>query len=293
MTILEILEPEGEEELLTLRLIPLEGPLFTFPSFPYPLETLSLRIPALSIPVNPAPAEPEPAPPPEPPVPESPTPEGPAWSSYPPFPDSPPPAGMPTASLREIRERSRSLWEAGQVVEALVELRRNERDHPAGLGLRTLRRNLERALGLEAEPDEKYAPRLLLIPALVFCLLLAALSFGLPTLISGSRRPLGRLPKRLFRLIGLFLIAAALFCLVRLNNDRRLSLRYRGENPPRQALAREAPVYRVPDERGSETVPFGEGRSLLVYEIREDWAYAESQAEGRTGWMKTGTYLIY
>jgi hypothetical protein len=307
MSILEVLEPQGEEELLSLRLIPLEGPLFSFPSFLYPLETLSLRVPALSIPVNPAPAEPAPAPPP-PPGPESPGPEipgsespaseGPApessgRSGYPPFPDSPPPAGIWAASFREIRERSRSLWEAGRAVEALAELRRNERDHPAGLGLRRLRRDLEGALGLEAEPDENYAPRLLLIPVIALCLLLAALCLGLPLLRSGSRNPLKRLPTRLLRWGSLVLIAAALFCLLRLNKERPFSLRYREENPPRQALARDAPLYRVPDERGSETAPFGEGRSLLVYEIREDWAYAESPAEGRAGWMKTGTYLVY
>jgi hypothetical protein len=303
MAILEVLAPEGEGELLVLRVIPLEGPRFTFPAFSFPLGTQSLRAPSLSIPVNPAPAEPSPkslateSPTPENPLPGDPSPDLPARAPYPPFPDSAPPAGILAGLGREIRERSRALWEEGQVVEALAELRRNERDHPAGLSLRRLRRDLERSLGLEAEPDERYSPRPLLIPGLVLSLLLAALCLTLPPGLLRPRISQESPPKRrsgaLLRALSLFFSVAALFCLFRLIFDRRPSLNYRGGNPPRQALAREAPVHRVPDDRGTEIARFSEGQGLLVYEIREGWAYAESPVNGRAGWIRTGTYLIY
>jgi hypothetical protein len=295
MAIMEVLAPQGDDELLALRLIPLEGPFFSLPAFPYPLGTRTLQVPALRIPVRPAPQE-ESAP-----LGES-APQGedaafreeaayPEGLGFPPFPPGP-------EAGREIQQRSRALWEQGLRVEALAELRRNERDHPAGRSLAGLRRELEGTLGLEAEPDEIYAPRLLLIPALVLFLLLAALSLTLPAALlrvrssggEGGKRPLfrGWLPR------GFCLVfsVAALLCLFRLSFGRRLTLNY-GASSPRQALAREAALYRVPDDQGTEIARLREGQGLLVYEVRDGWAYAESRANGRAGWIRAGTYLIY
>jgi hypothetical protein len=296
MAIMEALVPEGNNELLALRVIPLEGPLFTLPSFSFPLETRTLQVPALRIPVRPAPPEePEAAAPVE-----EPPREDTEQAGYPPFPlKSAPPAGILAGPGREIQERSRALWEEGRVVEALAELRRNERDHPAGFSLVGLRRDMEQALGLDGEPDEVYSPRLLFVPALVLCLFLAALSLTLPAGLLRAWGSSGKWPKRLpgaliwlCRGLSLFFSAAALFCLFRLSSGQRLSLNY-GGSPPRQALAREAAVYRVPDDRGTEISRLKEGQGLLVYEIRDGWAYAESPAQGRAGWIRAGTYLIY
>jgi hypothetical protein len=292
MIIMEVLAPEAEDELLSLRVIPLEGPFFTLPSFPFPLENRTLQVPALRIPVRPAPpAEPAPVTIRE---------EAPPRSGYPPFPSGfTPRSGIFAGSGREIQARSRILWEEGQVVEALAELRRNERDHPAGFSLVELRRALEQALGLEAEPDEVYSPRLLLIPALLFCLILAALSLTLPAGLMRTRSSAEKRPQHLpgtfiwlCRIFSLFFSIAALFCLFRLSFAKRLSLNY-GDSPPRQALARETALYRVPDDRGTEIARLTEGQGLLVYEIRNGWAYAEAVANNRSGWIKTGTYLVY
>jgi hypothetical protein len=304
MSIVELLAPEGEDELLALRVIPLEGSLFTFPAFPFPLETQTLQVPALRIPVRPAAASAASAASGEGSAPEDPGPgvspdaspdaspvlsPGPSPGVYPPFQSRP-----ASGAGRAIQERSRALWEQGRLVEALAELRRNERDHPAGLGMRELRRDLERALGLEAEPDEVYSPRVFLVPALVLCLFLAALSLTLPAGLSreaAEKRP-GLSKVWLFRGLSLFFSVAALFCLFRLNSGRRPSLNY-GSGSPRQALAREAPVYRVPDDLGTEIARLKEGQGLLVYEIRDGWAYAESPASGHAGWIRTGSYLVY
>jgi hypothetical protein len=311
MTIMETLTPQGEDELLSFRLIPLEGPLFVFPSFPFLLETRTLSVPSLRIPVNPAPAKrPE-----SPPIQETPPPEeAPETETgqYPPVPPDPALSGdSATGFHRRVRERSKTLWEEGQLVEALAELRRNERDHPAGFTLADYRRTLEQALGLEGEPTERYAPRILLIPALVLCLLLAALCFTLPSALVWFRaghsqnpgRPdsfeppggPGRLPGvpiQAFRGAGFFFAAAAFLCLLRLGFVYQLSVNYGGRSPQR-ALAREAAVYRVPDDQGTEIARLREGQGLLIYEVRDGWAYTESLVNGRTGWIRVGTYLVY
>jgi hypothetical protein len=96
----------------------------------------------------------------------------------------------------------------------------------------------------------------------------------------------------IFRTAGLLFTLAALFCLLRLTvplpGD---SLSYR--RAARQALARDTPVYRVPEDTGTEIARFREGQGILVYEIRGQWAYAESVEDRDPGWIRVGTYLVY
>jgi hypothetical protein len=295
MVIMEALPPEGEGEILAFRIIPLEGPFFSLPGFPLPLEGRTLQVPALRIPVNPAPPERleergERA--------EEMVREGreemvrAAPAPRPPFPSGPARGG--NSRLRKLEERSRALWEEGRFVEALAELRRHERDHITGFTAAALRRDAERALGLEGEGDE--IPRLpqLLVPALLLCLILAAL--GLTAPLPGGWK--GRFPVKL-ALRGMTVIFSilALLCLLRLTAAPRLSTgplpAYLRGNSPRQALAREAPVYRTPDDRGTRVLTLREGQGLLIYEAGTDWAYTESPRDGIAGWIKTGSYLVY
>ncbi|MDR2178229.1 MAG: hypothetical protein LBP20_09360 [Treponema sp.] len=300
MTIMEVLDPEGENELLSLRVIPLEGPFFSLPAFPFQMKTGTVQVPALRIPVVPAPAK-------EPASPDKAEPAAPAEgmdkagrAGYPPFPRSVRTRdGIFAGAGRAIQEQSRALWEEGRIVEALAELRRNERDHPAGLSLVELRRDLEQSLGLQAEPDETYSPRVLLVPALVLCLVLAALSLTSPAGLLWAWSSRGKQPERLpgsfIRLCRgafLFFVFAALFCLLRLSFARPLNPNHGGDSP-RQALARETTVYRVPDDRGTEIARLKEGQGLLIYEVQNGWAYAELPHSGRAGWIRTGTYLVY
>jgi hypothetical protein len=174
------------------------------------------------------------------------------------------------------------------VVEALAELRCHERDHIAGFSLAAPRRELERALGLEGEEDEVFRHPLLLIPAGILCLFLGALSLSL----AGLWRGLGR--RWIFRGASLVFSVLALLCLLRLGMARSLGTlpAFRGESP-RQALARGAPVYQVPEDRGTRIAFLREGRRLLICEVRDGWAYAESRREGAAGWIRAGSYLIY
>jgi hypothetical protein len=275
---MEALPPEGEE-ILAFRLIPLEGPFFILPGFKLSPEQGAAEAPALKIPVNPLPRtlreEKK----------ESPA-EG---RELPPFPLAESAAG---AWSRGILERSRAFWEAGQAVEALAELRRHERDHIAGFSLAAPRRELERALRLEGEEDEIFRHPLLLIPAAILCLLLAALSLSLP---AGLRRRPGGRRLWIFRGASLAFSILALLCLLRLGTVRSLGTLpayFRGKSP-RQALARGAPVYQVPEDQGTRIASLQEGRRLLIYEVRDGWAYAESPREGISGWIRTSSCLIY
>jgi hypothetical protein len=202
------------------------------------------------------------------------------------------------AGGRGVQERSRALWEEGRTLEALAELRRNERDHPAGFTLVQQRRDLERALGLGQTADEIFRPRILLIPALALCLILAALGLTVPGILPRASGRRGRSPAAapvlnwIFRIAGLMFTLIALFCLLRLTMTLpRNSLSYR--RTARQALVRDTAVYQVPEDTGTEIDRFREGQGILVYEIRGGWAYAESVEDQGAGWIRPGTYLIY
>lgn len=289
MAIMEVLPPE-EDEFLAFRVIPLEGPFFVLPGFSLSPERGAPKAPALKIPVNPAPRPPQILPPEA-----GGNPAGPAPGKPPPFPALKP--GRPGAWGRGIVERSRALWEGGQPVEALAELRRHERDHIAGFSLAAQRRELERVLGLAGEEDEVFRHPLLLIPASVLCLILAALSITLP---AGLWRRLGPGGRRFVYWVSrgssLVFFILALLCLLRLTTLRSLegSLPvYLKGRSPRQALARESPVYQVPEDGGTRIASLREGQGLLIYEVRGGWAYAESLRDGIAGWIRTGSCLIY
>jgi hypothetical protein len=288
MAIMETLLPEGDE-ILALRVIPLEGPVFVLPGFSFSLGARTLQAPPLNIPVNPAPREEDAG------TGEAPGPAGAGFGegTLEPVPPWPGGSGMSGAIWnRRIEERSRALWEEGQVVEALAALRRRERDHIAGFTLAALRRELERALRLEEEGDEIFRHPLFLIPLSALCLILAALGLTVP-------RRLWRERGFAVRACGgasLAFSVLALLCLLRLTTASPLKgilpAYLRGKNP-RQALAQGAPMYRAPEEGAAETLSLKQGQGLLVFEIRDGWAYAESLRDGVTGWIKAGTYLIY
>jgi len=59
------------------------------------------------------------------------------------------------AEFGEAHRSALGLWESGRRAEALAELRRGERDHPAGELFAAIRREAEAALGISGAPDER------------------------------------------------------------------------------------------------------------------------------------------
>jgi hypothetical protein len=274
MAVMEVLPPEGDE-ILALRVIPLEGPFFILPGFSFSLGPRTLRAPPLRIPVNPAPGE-------EPDIREGA--EAPEEAPRPPWP--------PGLIRNRIGGRIQALWEEGRAAEALAELRRYERDHIAGFRLAAPRRELERLLRLEGEGDEIFRHPLFFIPLSLLCLILGALGLTLPRSLWRGRRFAGRACGA----ASLVFPVLALLCLLRLTTVRPLKgvlPACLGGRNPRQALALGAPMYRIPEEGASEILSLGEGQGLLVYETREGWAFAESLRDGTTGWIRAGAYIIY
>jgi hypothetical protein len=154
--------------LLRLRLIPLEEGRLNIPGFKVSVGDYSLDIPALSIPVSrngsreaasPAPVSEAPG---SSPVEPPPSPEPQSRKNLP-FPKTlPEPLPPFRAGYGNIRERAAALWDRGLRVEALAELRRNERDYAGGPALIPLRREVEKLLGISGNGDETWRPRLLL-----------------------------------------------------------------------------------------------------------------------------------
>jgi hypothetical protein len=291
---MEAVPLQAEDEVLALRVIPLEGPAFILPAFSLSLGNQRVQIPSLRIPVLERS---------DPKISgssgglgvENSTGTRAALSPVEVSLSQLPPPPFPLSPAGKFQERARGLWEGGQIVEALAELRRNERDHPAGFILVNLRREAEQALGLEPAADEVWRPRALLVPGMLFCLILAALGLTLPALLRmpgapGQRPWPPQAPGWVFKAVSIVFTVIALFCLFRLSP----LLHYRGGETPRQALARETVVYRVPDDEGAEITRFREGQMILVYGSRDGWVYAESTENGQgAGWIRTGSYLIY
>ncbi|GHV60819.1 hypothetical protein AGMMS49587_03410 [Spirochaetia bacterium] len=311
----------GEGVILRLNVIPLGGDLFTLPRTPVVLGEFTLDVPALRIPVAAAvnagsAAAPAGIPallPPAVPVPAAAIPF-PAIELrvFPPF----------RSACEGIRERAAALWNGGRQAEALAELRRNERDHPAGPALIPLRREAERALGFEQVQggDEKWRPRLLLgagfLLSLVLLIITGVIRFfrkkhtiNTPCAVTpASSRGYNSIKGRTFApnfpgsrarlgiLIILFVIMG--ICLYGLGDSARRLL----PGSAQYALVRETEARRVPEAEGAVNVRFKAGERVLIRSGRLNWAYAESRisnaspgssTESRAGWVRIGDIIFY
>jgi hypothetical protein len=311
--------------LLRLRLIPLEEGRLNIPGFSVPAGNYSLDIPALSVPVSrgrdreqraaSTPASGVSAlPSGEPPGP----PEPPARETLP-FPETALDPLLPfRAGCGSIRERAKALWDRGLRVEALAELRRNERDYAGGPALTPLRREAERALGLSGNGDETWRPPLLLAGIFGVSALLS-LAFLLLSFLSPQKqvtpgpawcykviknlgrfrlkRPFLKKPAWFFRLFTVFFAFPALFSLWRLGDFSRIELPLPGASGlSRPALSREAEAFRVPGPESHPAFRLEEGRRVFIRTLRGDWAYAEIPGRedgGKTGWVRVEALVFY
>jgi hypothetical protein len=314
--ILEASPPQENDRaagiLLRVRLIPLEEGRLNIPGFSVPLGDYRLDIPALSVPVGPATKQDQRgAVSPAPLLEEAPSPASghsvrdSAGDSFPetalkPFPPF-------RAGCLSIRERALALWDRGLRVEALAELRRNERDYAGGPALIPLRRDVERLMGLSENGDETWRPRILL--AAIF-LVSAALMTGIfLSLLSPKKRvtpgpawcykvigksygktealPQQALKRGRLRVLGIFAVLSVFLGFFFLKPEGVFG-------PSRPALTRETEAFRVPGPEGTEVFRFEEGRRVSVRSVRGGWAYAEIPGSGgKAGWLRTEALLFY
>ncbi|MDR2536538.1 MAG: hypothetical protein LBD29_10970, partial [Treponema sp.] len=232
--------------LLRLAVIPLGGEEFTLKTRLIQHEGLTLEIPGLSIPLIPRQEQKKQA---------KKAPDDALIDT------SPPPQSQQTGVLPEIGfqgfplfqadyekalEKIRSLWNQGQIPEALAEIRRNEREQLGGPQFIPLRREAERLLGFEITQDEPWRPRKLFIfffIASVIILLLLCIKIVTSCFSWGYKS----IVIVLLALIGVFSFREGLL--------NRASTRETGP-----AILREADAYRVPEKNSPISAHFNEGQ---------------------------------
>jgi hypothetical protein len=291
----ERLSPEERSGGLALRLtvIPLDAAALALPGRAVQYGNTVFEIPGLHIPVIPAglTAGEADAPAPERPAPDAelaPAPNVPAA----PFPDFESPS-RPYPILRRffggpyaaVYDAARDLWDRGYRAEALAELRRGERDHPAGPLFASLRREAEASLGLTGTGDEESAYPMLALCAVCFALVLAAgpVCRALP-------RPARR---NKIRALCLALYAAgALFALYRLLGGS-------GKLPgqARTGVLRASAVHRIPDPEGEVIARFREGRPVRLPPAAGKtgrWVRIITRdRDNDTGWVPVEQIILY
>ena len=177
---------------------------------------------------------------------------------------------------------AKNLWERGYRAEALAELRRNERDHPAGSVFKSLRREAERSLALPAAEDE--TPWITRPAAFLLCGILA-----LAALVSGLRLSSPYRKKIAIACAALFIVAA-LFYLYRSLGGTALS----GQS--RSGVLKETDVRRAPDPAGEAVFRFSEGRSVRLTGLGKtgSWVFVTSYDEERAaGWVPVEKIVFY
>jgi hypothetical protein len=157
-----------------------------------------------------------------------------------------------------IYNTAQNLWERGYRAEALAELRRNERNHPAGLLFLQIRREAERELGLLNTADESRRPQKLLFGAVPAFFAFALLCFWFIR-SPRKRKAAALLCAALFAVVGIT-------CLYRFLDphwaeDSRFGGLFR---PPHFGVTKETGVYRVPDAGGVAVFGFSEGQPVRL-----------------------------
>ncbi|GHV94651.1 hypothetical protein AGMMS50293_09710 [Spirochaetia bacterium] len=192
-----------------------------------------------------------------------------------------------------IYNTARNLWERGYRAEALAELRRNERKHPAGLLFLQVRREAERELGLLNTADESRRPKKLL-----FCAIPAFFAFALLCLwfmrSPRKRKAAALLCAALFAAVGI--ICLYWFLYPQWAEDPRFGGFFR---QPHFGVTKATEVYRVPDAAGEAVFSFSEGQSVRLPGGKTaagspSWVWVETNdAKAETGWIPAEAIIFY
>jgi len=182
-----------------------------------------------------------------------------------------------------IYNKAKGLWDNGLYVQALAELRRNERNHPAGDLLRPVRREAERNLGFFNTLNENREHLTVLL----------ILTFSFPALVIISlficfflKR--GMFVKRASLVCAVIFAAAGLFCFYRYADSNTLF------RVNQFGVANEASVLRTADYEGEELFRFREGQPVVIMLNPGDWVYVRANdAEGKSGWMSSKEIIFY
>jgi hypothetical protein len=187
--------------------------------------------------------------------------------------------------IESVYRTASNLWERGYLAESLGELRRNERDHPAGSLFLDLRRKAEQSLGIfhtAGENHQNRRKRLLALAAAFLAAIPAAFFF---------RKKSG------FKYI-VFTAAAVFLCLI---FAALFGAPSSSGGKVRFGVGRETIIRRVPDIAGEASARFREGQPLRIRNSGGQeggktglWVWAEANAEeGESGWIQAEAVVFY
>ena len=269
---------------LRLNLIPLDAGDFVLPARTVPFGNTLFEIPLLRVPVLPAPPKTAAAD----------TAAESAGAGVPaaavPFPETDSPlrrhpflAKFFREAFADTRDTAKDLWDRGYRAESLAELRRKERDHPAGPLFRSLREAAELRAALAGTGDERprYARLLLALVCLFPALAVWFLRVRFP--------PWG---KRAGLVCAVFFAAAGLLCLYRFAAGGEAVFRH-----SRSGVLRETALRRVPDPSGETTARFREGWPVRLSPDSErtgSWVWVTVHGgDGASGWVQAEDIVVY
>ncbi|MDR2900027.1 MAG: SH3 domain-containing protein [Treponema sp.] len=187
----------------------------------------------------------------------------------------------------EILKSANELWDRGEKVSALAEIRKAERDLVIGFALRPLRKNLERELGLGMSDDEFSVPA-------KFIFILCAVFFTLSILLFCSVFLFRK--KKDSSLISIVCYSAFVLCTIAALTfgifGASAILRRSGKDAPHQVVLFQADAYRVPEENGAVSGSFKEGESGIIRSAAGEWVYVETSS-GQSGWVPENRVIRY
>ena len=183
-----------------------------------------------------------------------------------------------------IYNTARNMWNNGLRAQALAELRRNERDHPAGALLQPIRREAEESLGLFNAENEIRRQKPLFGLSLFFFFLVIISTFVCYKFLKSI------FAKRAALLCAVVFAALGVFCLYRLVDSRSV---FSGKNS-RSGVANETPVRRTADYDGETLFNFSEGQPVVIMLNSGSWVYVRANnAGGKSGWIPAGAVIFY
>ncbi len=174
--------------------------------------------------------------------------------------------------LRGLSE-SKTYWEQGELIKALVVLRTKERDSPVGPLYRKFRREAEAQLAIFSSIDELWIPSTVL-----YCLAALLLIPG----IYGIR-------KKNKIVILVFLAGASLVLLYSILAKPVFIPLFRGGSA---AVIGETAGYTIPDKNGSSIAYFKTGESVLVKHKTDEWVFITASGQ-RSAWVTRSSVYTF
>lgn len=196
--------------------------------------------------------------------------------------------------LGDIYVKARNMWDNGLYALALAELRRNERNHPAGALLLSVRREAEESLMFFNTGNESRLRQIFIFGLLILFLLLVIISIFV-CFIFFKRGKFGRdslktnvLKKRFFTVKR-----TGLLCAVIVTAFGFIYL-YRFTDNSRFGVTEETAVRRTADTSTEELFVFREGQPVIIMLNSGSWVYVRANdTSGNSGWIPAEKVIFY